>query len=102
MVLDAFLGFLARTLGFAAETFDEGQGLGVYGLDSLSAVGVQYWGWRGACRIFIFVSSLFLFIALSVLVRSCPHPFISRPTLSPCSLFSTSLPRKAPKVVDNG
>ncbi|KAL8979635.1 MAG: hypothetical protein Q9205_005077, partial [Flavoplaca limonia] len=37
VVRDAFLGFLSRTLGFAAETFDEGQGLRVYGLDSLSA-----------------------------------------------------------------
>ncbi|KAL9021753.1 MAG: hypothetical protein Q9180_008596, partial [Flavoplaca navasiana] len=46
VVRDAFLGFLSRTLGFAAETFDEGQELGVYGLDSLSAVGLQYWGWR--------------------------------------------------------
>ncbi len=47
VVGDAFLGFLSKTLGFAAETFDEGQKLAVYGLDSLSAVGVQYWGWRG-------------------------------------------------------
>ncbi|KAL9606793.1 MAG: hypothetical protein Q9204_009448 [Flavoplaca sp. TL-2023a] len=46
VVGDALLGFLSRTLGFAAETFDEGQELAVYGLDSLSAVGVQYWGWR--------------------------------------------------------
>ena len=67
-VLNAFLAFLSRTLGFAAETFDEGQALAVYGLDSLSAVGVQYWGWRGVSRIFYPGSSLFLFIALFLFV----------------------------------
>ncbi|KAL8994776.1 MAG: hypothetical protein Q9169_005338 [Polycauliona sp. 2 TL-2023] len=46
LLKDAFLMFLARTLGFPAEMFDEGNALGTYGLDSLSAVGVQYWVWR--------------------------------------------------------
>ncbi|KAL8917611.1 MAG: hypothetical protein Q9172_005774, partial [Xanthocarpia lactea] len=46
VVMDAFLLFLAGTLAFAAETFEVGEGLGVYGLDSLNAVAVQYWCWR--------------------------------------------------------
>ncbi|KAL8732776.1 MAG: hypothetical protein Q9166_002558 [cf. Caloplaca sp. 2 TL-2023] len=47
VVMDAFVGFLAGLLGFAAESYDTGVGLGTYGLDSLNAVGVQYWCWRG-------------------------------------------------------
>ncbi len=54
MVMDAFLPFLAGTLGFPAETFEVGEGLGVYGLDSLNAVAVQYWCWRGTFSFFSF------------------------------------------------
>ncbi|KAL8974550.1 MAG: hypothetical protein Q9197_001228, partial [Variospora fuerteventurae] len=44
LVRAAVLDFLARTLGFEAESLDPGgKGLGFYGLDSLSAAGCQYW-----------------------------------------------------------
>ncbi|CAO1605280.1 hypothetical protein XANCAGTX0491_008801 [Xanthoria calcicola] len=46
LLTPVFLGFLSRTLGFATETFEMGTALGMYGLDSLSAVEVQYWVWR--------------------------------------------------------
>lgn len=52
LLTTAFLAFLSRTLGFATETYEIGTALGMYGLDSLSAVGVQYWVWRGACLFF--------------------------------------------------
>ncbi|KAL8887286.1 MAG: hypothetical protein Q9192_006350 [Flavoplaca navasiana] len=104
VVLEAFLGFLSRTLGFAAETFDEGQGLGVYGLDSLSAVGVQYWGWRGVSHIFILGPPPYL-----PHCQPSPIPILIppslRPALSPPTLFSICFLRKAPTIVemmDNG
>ncbi|KAL8767869.1 MAG: hypothetical protein Q9209_005761 [Squamulea sp. 1 TL-2023] len=46
VVMEAFLPFLSRTLGFPSETFDTSSPLSTYGLDSLNAVGVQYWCWR--------------------------------------------------------
>ncbi|KAL8782267.1 MAG: hypothetical protein Q9213_005541 [Squamulea squamosa] len=46
VIMEAFLSFLSRTLGFPPETFDTSNPLGTYGLDSLNAVGVQYWCWR--------------------------------------------------------
>ncbi|KAL8893562.1 MAG: hypothetical protein Q9192_005145 [Flavoplaca navasiana] len=92
VVREAFLGFLSRTLGFAAETFDEGQKLGVYGLDSLSAVGVQYWCWRGVYRIFI------LGPPPPYLPHCQPSPILKTCSL-PCTLFSTGFLRKAPTIV---
>ena len=64
LLTPAFLGFLSRTLGFATETFEMGTALGMYGLDSLSAVGVQYWVWRGGCLISS-IDLLFFFSLLS-------------------------------------
>lgn len=63
LLTTAFLAFLSRTLGFATETFEIGTALGMYGLDSLSAVGVQYWVWRGGCLFssFLLVLSFLLF-----------------------------------------
>lgn len=62
VLMNDFLAFLSRTLGFAPETFDTSTALGMYGLDSLSAVGVQYWVWRGVCFfhfLFFFLSAVF-------------------------------------------
>ncbi|KAL8653407.1 MAG: hypothetical protein Q9210_002125, partial [Variospora velana] len=43
LIRAAVLGFLTTTLGFEPESLDPGKGLGLYGLDSLSAAGCQYW-----------------------------------------------------------
>ena len=64
LLTTAFLAFLSRTLGFATETFEMGIALGMYGLDSLSAVSVQYWVWRGGCLISS-IDLLFFFSLLS-------------------------------------
>ncbi|KAL8799576.1 MAG: hypothetical protein Q9182_005787 [Xanthomendoza sp. 2 TL-2023] len=42
-ITTAFLPFLSHTLGFPPSTFDTSASLATYGLDSLNAVGVQYW-----------------------------------------------------------
>lgn len=47
IVLEAFITFLATLLGFPASTSIESSPLAQYGLDSLSAVGCQYWLHRG-------------------------------------------------------
>ncbi len=49
---DAVMPFLAGTLGFPAQTFEVGEGLGMYGLDSLNGVALQYWCWRGTFSFF--------------------------------------------------
>ena len=46
-LLDAFLEFFAKLLGFDTEMFNPGSSLFSYGLDSLSAVSCQYWFYRG-------------------------------------------------------
>lgn len=66
VLMNDFLAFLSRTLGFAPETFDTSTALGMYGLDSLSAVGVQYWVWRGVCY-----CHLLFFFLLQSLRPSC-------------------------------
>lgn len=58
VVTDAFLGFLAQLSGFAAERIDvERGGLGMYGIDSLSGVGCQYWFHRGELTFSLVLSS---------------------------------------------
>ena len=48
VVTDAFVGFLAQLSGFGKERIDtERGGVGMYGIDSLSGVGCQYWFYRG-------------------------------------------------------
>ena len=91
LLTPAFLGFLSRTLGFATETFEMGTALGMYGLDSLSAVSVQYWVWRGGCFTvfllccpcflsllsitFVFLSDLRLLESFQYLhILSCSYP----------------------------
>ncbi|KAL8851489.1 MAG: hypothetical protein Q9221_003589 [Calogaya cf. arnoldii] len=46
VITESFLSFLSQTLGFEPKTFDPANSLAIYGLDSLSAVGVQYWVYR--------------------------------------------------------
>lgn len=58
LVTAAFLAFLSSTLGFPPETFDTGAGLAMYGLDSLNAVAVQYWCFRGTFFSFRFLLNL--------------------------------------------
>ncbi|KAL8924113.1 MAG: hypothetical protein Q9208_004250 [Pyrenodesmia sp. 3 TL-2023] len=43
MVKEAVLGYLSRSLGFRYEAIDPTQPMGSYGLDSLNAVGCQFW-----------------------------------------------------------
>ena len=91
LLTTAFLAFLSRTLGFATETFEMGIALGMYGLDSLSAVSVQYWVWRGGCFTvfllccpcflsllsitFVFLSDLRLLESFQYLhILSCSYP----------------------------
>ena len=46
-VMNAFLVFLSRSLGFAADISDPQQALATYGVDSLSGVACQYWFHQG-------------------------------------------------------
>lgn len=57
IVREGFMGFLAGLSGFKREDLDLRRGVGVYGVDSLSGVGCQYWFWRGE----FFLSFLFFF-----------------------------------------
>lgn len=67
LVLDAFLVFLSRSMGFAVDAFDPQQALAMYAVDSLTGVDCQYWFHQGNHRIslYVLVSSLlgFVFIA---------------------------------------
>lgn len=47
MVEEAFIAFLSRSLGFAADAFDSKRELAMYGVDSLSGVSCQYWLHKG-------------------------------------------------------
>ncbi|KAI4123666.1 MAG: hypothetical protein LQ338_005156 [Usnochroma carphineum] len=46
IVREAVLGFLSTSLGFKYEAIDPGKSLGMYGMDSLNAVGCQFWCFR--------------------------------------------------------
>ena len=47
LLSNAFISYLATLLGFPQDTIDADHSLAMYGLDSLSGVGCQYWFWRG-------------------------------------------------------
>ena len=47
-LLEAFLDFLSKLLGFATSTFNPTSPLSMCGLDSLSAVSCQYWFYKGS------------------------------------------------------
>ena len=47
-LLETFLDFLSKLLGFATSTFNSSSPLSMCGLDSLSAVSCQYWFYKGS------------------------------------------------------